>query len=100
MRKPAADTTDAPRGNLAQANALLASALDASRRGNDTLALARLDELLRRYPDSPVADNARVERFRTLRRLGRAEEASRAATKYLKGDPDGFARDEARELGK
>jgi len=98
--KPAANTADAPRGTLAQANALLASALEASRKGNDKLALARLDELLRRYPDSPVADNARVERFRTLRRLGRAEEASRAATKYLKGDPDGFARDEARELGK
>lgn len=90
----------APRGTLAQANALLASALEASRQGNDTLALTRLDELLRRYPDSPVADNARVERFRTLRRLGRDQDAARAASKYLKGDPDGFARDEARELGK
>jgi predicted Zn-dependent protease len=99
-RRAANDPVEAPRGNLAQANALLTSALEASRKGNDTLALARLDELLRRYPDSPVADNARVERFRTLRRLGREQEASRAATKYLKGDPDGFARDEARELGK
>jgi len=99
-RQAASDRAEAPRSNLAQANALLASALEASRKGNDKLALARLDELLRRYPDSPVADNARVERFRTLRRLGREQEASRAAAKYLKGDPDGFARDEARELGK
>ncbi len=90
----------AQRGTLAQANALLASALEATRSGNDTLALARLDELLRRYPESPVADNARVERFRTLRRLGRDREAARAASKYLKGDPDGFARDEARDLDK
>lgn len=95
-----ARVAEVPRGNLAQANALLASALEASRRGNDTLALTRLDELLRRYPESPVADNARVERFRTLRRLGRDQEAARAASKYLKGDPDGFARDEARELEK
>lgn len=97
---PALGSAGAPRGTLARANALLASALEASRQGNDTLALARLDELLRRYPDSPVADNARVERFRTLRRLGRDREAARAANKYLKGDPDGFARDEARDLDK
>lgn len=96
----ASPAVPAPRGTLAQANALLASALEASREGNDTLALARLDELLRRFPDSPVADNARVERFRTLRRLGRDREAARAASKYLKGDPDGFARDEARDLDK
>lgn len=99
-RHAASEAAEAPRSSLAQANTLLAAALEASRKGNDTLALARLDELLRRYPDSPVADNARVERFRTLRRLGREQEASRAAAKYLKGGPDGFARDEARELGK
>lgn len=94
-----ASAAEPPRGNLAQANALLSAALEASRQGNDTLALTRLDELLRRYPDSPVADSARVERFRTLRRLGRDQDAARAAQKYLKGDPDGFARDEARQLG-
>ena len=87
-------------GNLARANALLTSALDAARGGNDELALARLDELLRRYPTSPVADNARVERFRALQRLGRKREAARAAAGYLKGDPDGLARDEARALRK
>lgn len=97
---PAVAPAGPPRGTLAQANALLSSALEASRQGNDTLALARLDDLLRRYPASPVADNARVERFRTLRRLGRDREAARAASKYLKGDPDGFARDEARDLDK
>lgn len=86
-------------GSLARANALLTSALDAAHSGNDELALARLDELLRRYPTSPVADNARVERFRALGRLGRKREAARAAAGYLKGDPDGLARDEARALG-
>jgi hypothetical protein len=84
---------------LTLANALLASALDAARSGNDELALVRLDELLRRYPTSPVADNAKVERFRALRRLGRERDAARAASGYLKGDPDGLARDEARALG-
>lgn len=89
-----------PGGSLVRANALLRSALEASRKGNDQLALTRLDELLRRYPDSPVADNAKVERFRVLKRLGRERDAARAASGYLEGDPDGFARDEARTLGK
>ncbi len=89
-----------PTGALSHANALLSSALEAGRLGRDELALSRLNELLRRYPDSPVADSARVERFRVLKRLGRDHEAARAAEGYLEGKPDGFARDEARELGK
>ncbi len=98
--KATSKQVDARDGRLARANALLTSALEAARNGKDELALARLEELLRRYPDSPVADNARVERFRALRRLGREQDAARAASGYLKGDPDGLARDEARELGK
>ena len=98
----AAEPTQAapPIGDLARANSLLRSALEASRQGHDEQALGLLDELLRRFPDSPVADNAKVERFRILKRLGREREAASEASGYLESDPDGFARDEARLLGK
>jgi hypothetical protein len=85
---------------LAQANALLARSQVAAARGDDRTALAHLDELLKRFGDSPVAASARVERFRALKRLGRDSEAASAADEYLDKERDGVARDEARALGK
>jgi hypothetical protein len=54
--------------------------------------------LLQRFPGSPLVPDARVERFRALQRLGRTEEAARSARQYLAEQPDGFAREEARDV--
>jgi hypothetical protein len=90
---PAADAS-----TLAQENDLYAAASRASREGNEALALSSLNSLLSRYPNSPLAQNARVDRFRALARSGRAQEAVAQARRYLADYPNGFARDEAKAL--
>jgi outer membrane protein assembly factor BamD (BamD/ComL family) len=77
---------------------LLEAAELAQRGGMPTLAIERLERLIRRYPDSELAHNARVERFRVLERAGRHDDAVGAARAYLKRYPDGFAREEAENL--
>ena len=84
--------------SLAQQNRLFQAAMDARRSGDDRRALALLDQLISRYPGSPLEQDARVERFRTLKRLGRGGDATQAARRYLAEHPDGFARDEARQM--
>lgn len=84
--------------SLADQNRLFQAAMDARRRGDDTRALALLNQLLGRYPGSPLEQDARVERFRALKRLGRNDAATRAARRYLANHPEGFARDEARQM--
>ena len=83
---------------LAQENDLYAAASRAARRGNDALAISNLNSLLSRYPNSPLAQNARVDRFRALGRSGRGSEAVAQARRYLIDYPNGFARDEAKSL--
>jgi len=83
---------------LAQENDLYVAASRAARTGNDALALRTLNELLARYPNSPLAQNARVDRFRALNRAGRVSEAVALARRYLADYPNGFARDEAKAL--
>jgi ferric-dicitrate binding protein FerR (iron transport regulator) len=84
--------------SLAEENAALQRAMQAARAGQDERSLALLNEFLARYPRSPLAQNARVERFRTLARLGRNDAASRDARRYMAEHPGGFASDEARDL--
>ncbi len=89
----------APRAStLAEQNQLLQSAADARRRGDNARCLALLDELLSRYPRSPLGQEARVEHFRTLERMGRHAQAVAEARRYLADFPTGFARDEAQSL--
>jgi len=83
---------------LAQENELLAGAKFAARHGDFVRSLAALDELLSRYPRSPLRQNADVERFRVLGKMGQKAEAARAARRYLADYPHGFARDEAQAL--
>jgi hypothetical protein len=83
---------------LAEQNRLLQAAVEARNQGNDALVVRRTDELFRQYPRSPLAESARVERFRALRRLGRHAEAARDAQRYLAEYGQGFARDEARDV--
>jgi hypothetical protein len=86
-----------PSSTLAEQNRLYQSALEARRRGDDARAVVLLDELLTRFPGSPLAQEARVERVRALAKLGRAGDAAVEARRYLADYPDGFAREEARE---
>jgi ferric-dicitrate binding protein FerR (iron transport regulator) len=87
----------APRSRLGEENQLLATAIAASKGGDFTGAVATLDDLLRRFPASTLAQEAHVERFRALARSDRAA-AAREARLYLALYPDGFARDEAKGL--
>ncbi len=84
--------------SLAEENAAFQRAMQAARAGQDERSLALLNEFLARYPRSPLAQNARVERFRTLARLGRSDAASREARRYMAEHPGGFASDEARDV--
>jgi FecR protein/Outer membrane lipoprotein len=97
-RVDAAPQALAESSTLAQENDLYAAASRASREGNDALAISDLSGLLARYPNSPLAQNARVDRFRALNRSGRGQEAVAQARRYLADYPNGFARDEAKAL--
>jgi ferric-dicitrate binding protein FerR (iron transport regulator) len=94
-RKPEAPVSAAA---LAEQNRMFAAAVAASRRGDDSRAIALIDELLARHPTSPLLPEARVERFRALKRLGQNSEAAREASRYLLENENGAARDEAREV--
>lgn len=96
--KPAKASDPPSKSALAEQNRLFAAAASARRRGDDRAAVAALSQLITRYPDSVLVPEARVERFRALKRLGRDAEAAKEARKYLVEQRDGPARDEARGL--
>jgi hypothetical protein len=99
VRKTSTPRRSAPSpSELADQNRLLEAAELAQRGGMPRLAVERLERLIARYPESELAHNARVERFRVLERSGRHADAVRAARAYLDRHPDGFARDEAEHL--
>jgi hypothetical protein len=87
-----------PESELAAQNAMYRAALGARNAGKDARALALLERFLARYPNSPLQQEAQVERFRVLKRMGRYGDAAREARRYLAEHDSGFARDEAREL--
>ena len=84
--------------DLAEQNRLFAEAVVARERGDLESAVRTLDIFVRRYPSSPLAQDAYVERFRALARMGEPVAATRAARGYLTLYPNGFAREEARAL--
>jgi hypothetical protein len=84
--------------SLAEENRLMLTAMSAGRAGDDARAVRILTELLTRYPRSPLAQNATVERFRALKRSGDQPAASQAASRYMRDYPVGMASDEARGL--
>ncbi len=85
-------------GTLAAENRLFRSALKARNDGNDAECVRRLDRFLAQYPASTLRQEARVERFRALKRMGQHREAARSARQYLADHEDGIARDEARDV--
>jgi hypothetical protein len=93
---PRALSTRETASSLAEQNKLFQAALDARRAGDDAAVLRAVDELFARYPDTTLAQEARLARFRALKALHRNQEASREARRYLSAHPDTPAADEAR----
>jgi hypothetical protein len=83
---------------LGEENRLLALAIAAAKGGNYGDAVDTLDDLLRRFPTSPVAPEAHVQRFRILEQSGNVAAAAREARTYLALYPEGSAREEAKRL--
>ncbi len=99
--EPTSNVTSDPKSKvsaLTQQNQLFESAQAAKRAGSFDLALKRFASLIRQFPASEQAHNARVEHFRLLRSLGRNDAARRSAVAYLRAYPKGFAAREATEL--
>jgi len=95
---PAPHATPIAGSTLADENRLYTRALTHAGGGDLTSALAELGTLTQRYPRSPLAQNARVERFRLLQQSGNGSAAAQEARRYLSEYPNGFARAEARGL--
>jgi hypothetical protein len=88
----------ASKSELAEQNRLFRLALDARAAHDDAAVVRHLDELLTRFSSTTLAQEARLARFRALKRLGRDREAAREARRYLSTYPDAPARDEARDV--
>jgi ferric-dicitrate binding protein FerR (iron transport regulator) len=86
-----------PASSLGEQNDMFADAMAAKRRGATGEALDDFDRFLARYPGSPLAENAIVERMRLLNATG-SSRAPLAAKQYLARYPNGFARSEAEVL--
>jgi hypothetical protein len=84
--------------SLAIENGLLSEAMSLRRTHQDERSVALLDELISKYPSSPLGETAYVERLRALADLGATGRLAREAESYLARYPDGFARREARQL--
>jgi TolA-binding protein len=97
-RSRAGSPRELGKGVLAAQNRLYQEALDARNAHDDARAVALLGELLTKYPESPLRQEAQVERLRALKRQGELGEAARSARRYLAEHARGFARDEALEL--
>ncbi|WP_437649996.1 FecR domain-containing protein [Sorangium sp. So ce362] len=93
--EPRAPREAPARTSLTAENELLQSAMAARRRGQPRRAIERLDILLGRYPDSPLAEIARVERLRAIEALGDKDRTAAEARRYLRDYPQGFGREEA-----
>ena len=83
---------------LAEENELFSKAKAAARRGDLAQAVTELEVFIARHPRSPLTQNAYVERFRALAKLGQHTRSAQAAQRYLADYPKGFAREEAQEL--
>lgn len=85
-------------GQLRQQNLRFARAMHLKKSGAEPEALRVLEQLIRRYPGSPLMQELRVERLRLLRKLGRTTQAEAAARGYLRDFPRGYARFEAQQI--
>lgn len=84
--------------SLALENRLFAAAMARRKAGDLKGALRGIERFLAHHPDSVLVQEARVEHFRLLERLGRKTRAAREARNYLGDYPDGYATEEARRV--
>lgn len=92
---PRATVADTKASTLAEQSRMFQEAIDARNRGDDPRAAELFARLLQRYPSY---EEAEVQLFRAHKRLGRTTAAAAEARRYLALHPQGFARDEARDL--
>ncbi len=83
--------------SLAEQNALFSEGINYKNGGQRGEAIASFEKLMSKYPASPLAENAAVERMRLLAQSDRARGAT-AAQQYLKRYPNGFGRAEAKAI--
>lgn len=83
--------------SIAQQNELFAQATAQSRSGDREGALTSFEALLRRYPQSPLAESASVQRMRLLE-SSNPSAARSAARQYLARYPQGYARTDAARI--
>jgi hypothetical protein len=95
VRGAARTPAETKSSTLAEQSRMFQEAIDARNRGEDTRAAELFARLLARYPSY---EEAEVQLFRAQKRLGRMTAAAAEARRYLALHPQGFARDEARDL--
>ena len=83
---------------LAVENALLGSAMQQRRLGHLDRALYMLDDLIARYPQSPLVETARLERLRVFEETGAIGRLRPEAERYLRDYPDGQAHQEVSRM--
>jgi tetratricopeptide (TPR) repeat protein len=77
--EPAPDAgVEAPSSDLPEQIRLYEEARDAGRRGDFTVGIATIDELLRRFPATPLRDEAELTRAELYTRADRIDDAVRA----------------------
>jgi hypothetical protein len=81
--------------DLTPQNDLFSEAVSQKRSGNVSGALRTFDQLIARYPNAALAENALVERMRLL---GGSSQGRAEARRYLQLYPHGFAAAEAQKL--
>jgi hypothetical protein len=94
---PAGGARSVQRSLLAAQNDAFRAAVQAQDSADSAAALGAYARFIRRYPASPLAENAYVERLRLLA----ASDSARAkveAARYLQRYPNGFAREEAERI--
>lgn len=96
--EPASEESSGVSERLAAENREFRDAVTTRNQGDLAGAVRRFEQFLQRYPSSVLRQEAKVERFRALYRLGRTAEAARAARRYLAEYEQGYAREEARRL--
>jgi len=98
--EPSAAPPAASASTLGEENRLFGEAAAAARSGAVDQALSGFEELLRKYPSSPLSQTARVRKFRLLAKSGRKSQAAAEALRYLNSYPTGFAEREAEAIAR
>jgi outer membrane protein assembly factor BamD (BamD/ComL family) len=86
-----------PPSELSTQNDLFAQAVAAKRNGQNAAAVAAFERFLARYPASPLAETATVERMKLLATYDPGRAAA-AARDYLARFPRGYARRDAEAI--